>query len=186
MDLITARLILRPWRQPDRAAFARLNDDPAVMEFLPRRLNRDESDAAAIRIQAHIENHGWGLWAVEVTGGAPFIGYVGLSVPRFPAPFLPAIEIGWRLAREHWGFGYATEAAEASLRFAFERLALQQIVSFTVPLNKRSIGVMERIGMTRDAGGDFEHPNLSPGHPLRSHVLYRMNRSTWLSRHALT
>ncbi len=186
MDLSSERLILRPWREPDRAEFARLNDDPAVMEFLPRRLTRDESDAAALRIQQHIESHGWGLWAVEVKGGASFVGYVGLSVPRFQAHFMPAIEIGWRLARRHWGFGYATEAAEASLRFAFEKLTLQQIVSFTVPLNKRSIGVMERIGMTRDRGGDFEHPNLAPAHPLRPHVLYRLNRSDWLRRQALT
>lgn len=166
--------------------FARLNDDPEVMEFLPQRLTRDESDAAAARIQEHIGNHGWGLWAVEVKGGAAFIGYVGLAAPRFQAHFLPAIEIGWRLAREHWGRGYATEAAEESLRFAFEKLTLQQIVSFTVPLNTRSIGVMERIGMTRDCGGDFEHPNLAAGHPLRHHVLYRMSRSAWLRRQAIT
>jgi RimJ/RimL family protein N-acetyltransferase len=186
VHLNTERLILRPWREADRDAFARLNADPAVMEFLPKLLSRDESDAMAERIQHHIESNGWGLWAVEVHSGEPFIGYVGLAVPRFQAHFLPAIEIGWRLARSHWGCGYASEAAEQVLRHAFEKLTLQQIVSFTVPLNRRSIAVMERIGLQRDPGGGFEHPNLAPGHPLREHVLYRIRRADWLRRAALT
>jgi RimJ/RimL family protein N-acetyltransferase len=202
MVLSTERLILREWRDEDLAAFAWLNDDPAVMEFMPRRLNRDESDAFAARIRTDMERRGWGLWAVEVRGpasgavvtevaaapvspeagaptaitAAPFIGYVGLSVPSFDAHFTPCVEIGWRLAKEHWGHGYASEAAAACLRFAFETLNLKQIVAFTVPLNRRSMRVMERIGMTRDRAGDFEHPRLAPGHPLRSHVLYRINR----------
>jgi RimJ/RimL family protein N-acetyltransferase len=188
MDLTTSRLILRPWRDTDLSAFARLNDDPAVMEFMPRRLARDESDAAAARIRRVIETRGWGFWAVEVKGpdpaAAPFIGFVGLSVPSFEAHFTPCVEIGWRLAREHWGRGYASEAAAASLRFAFDNLKLQEIVAFTVPLNKRSMRVMERIGMSRDLTGDFEHPKLPPGHPLRPHVLYRVNRSAWLNREA--
>jgi RimJ/RimL family protein N-acetyltransferase len=190
--LTTQRLILRPWRETDRAGFARLNDDPAVMEFMPRRLSRDESDATAARIQAAIEERGWGFWAVEVQGGADggaaaqggaFIGFVGLSVPGFAAHFTPCVEIGWRLAKEHWGNGYASEAAAACLRFGFEKLKLQQIVAFTVPLNKRSIGVMERIRMSRDPADDFDHPKLSAGHPLQRHVLYRINRSDWLNRH---
>jgi RimJ/RimL family protein N-acetyltransferase len=154
------------------------------MEFMPRRLSRDESDAMANRVRTDMENRGWGLWAVEVPSGpdpgVPFIGYVGLSIPSFEAPFTPCVEIGWRLAKEYWGRGYASEAAAASLRFAFEKLTLQQIVSFTVPLNKRSMRVMERIGMTRDPAGDFEHPKLPPEHPLRAHVLFRANRSEWL------
>jgi RimJ/RimL family protein N-acetyltransferase len=193
MDLITERLILRPWRDSDLEPFARLNDDPAVMEFMPRRLTRDESDAFAARIRAVIEQRGWGLWAVEVRAGAKaraagqigpaariagvrFIGYVGLSVPGFEASFTPCVEIGWRLAKEHWGHGYASEAAGLCLRFAFEKLRLEEVVSFTVPLNKRSIGVMERIGMRRNADDDFDHPKLAPGHPLRRHVLYRLKR----------
>jgi RimJ/RimL family protein N-acetyltransferase len=156
------------------------------MEFLPRRLSRDESDAAVLRIRMGMEERGWGFWAVEVKGtaqaGSPFIGFVGLSIPGFEAHFTPCVEIGWRLAKEHWGFGYASEAAAASLRFAFEKLRLQQIVAFTVPLNKRSIRVMERIGMSRDVAGDFEHPKLPVGHPLRLHVLYRVNRSAWINR----
>jgi RimJ/RimL family protein N-acetyltransferase len=186
MDLTTSRLILRPWRDADLTAFARLNDDPAVMEFMPRRLARDESDAYAARIRTVLEKRGWGFWAVEVKGasstGAPFIGFVGLSIPSFEAHFTPCVEIGWRLAKENWGCGYASEAAAACLRFAFENLTLQQIVAFTVPLNTRSIRVMERIGMARDLAGDFEHPKLPPGHPLRAHVLYRVDRTEWLNR----
>jgi RimJ/RimL family protein N-acetyltransferase len=204
MDLSTSRLILRQWREADRSAFAQLNDDPTVMEYMPRRLSRDESDAAAARLAAALETRGWGCWAVEVkstavksgalkssgfegtaaNAGTPFIGFVGLSVPSFEAHFTPCVEIGWRLAKEHWGYGYASEAAAASLRFAFDHLKLEQIVAFTVPLNKRSMRVMERIGMSRDPAGDFEHPKLPPGHPLRPHVLYRVNRTTYLNRDA--
>ncbi|MBV8806909.1 MAG: GNAT family N-acetyltransferase [Sinobacteraceae bacterium] len=183
MDLTIERLILRQWGDADFEPFARLNNDAVVMEFMPQRLTRDESDGTAARIRAHIEQHGWGLWAVEVkaTGeagaaGVPFAGYVGLAVPRFEAH--PATEIGWRLAKEHWGHGYASEAATACLHFAFEQLKLEEVVSFTVPLNKRSIGVMERIGMTRNPAEDFDHPKLPPGHPLRKHVLYRMRRES--------
>jgi RimJ/RimL family protein N-acetyltransferase len=182
MALTTSRLILRRWRDTDLSAFAQLNDDPAVMQYMPRRLSRDESDATAARIDAAIETRGWGFWAVEVKGngaanpGAPFIGFVGLSIPGFQAHFTPCVEIGWRLAKEHWGRGYASEAAAASLQFAFDNLKLEQIVAFTVPLNKRSMRVMERIGMSRDPADDFEHPKLPPDHPLRPHVLYRVNR----------
>lgn len=180
--LQTTRLILRPWRESDHADFARLNDDPRVMEFMGRHLSHDESDAMAARIQAEIQQRGWGLWAVEIQGGAAFIGFVGLSIPSFDAHFTPCVEIGWRLAPDHWHKGYASEAATESLRFAFEELRLPQVVSFTTPLNKRSMRVMESIGMSRDRAGDFEHPRLAPTHPLRSHVLYRANRDAWLNR----
>ena len=181
--LTTERLILRQWQEPDRDAFARLNADPVVREFFPRGLSREESDADAGRIHKAIEERGWGFWAVEVRGGPPFIGFVGLSKPGFEAHFTsakaPCVEIGWRLAKEHWGNGYASEAATECLRFGFEKLTLQQIVAFTVPLNARSTGVMKRIGMSRDPADDFDHPNLPPGHRLRRHVLYRMSRSDW-------
>jgi RimJ/RimL family protein N-acetyltransferase len=180
----TPRLILRPWREADLTPFAQLNDDPAVMEFMPRRLSRDESDALAARAQAEIEQRGWGLWAIEVRGGPPFIGFVGLSAPTFDVHFTPCVEIAWRLGREHWGCGYASEAAEQGLRFAFEQLLLLQVVSFTVPSNTRSRHVMERIGMSRDAAGDFEHPRVAPGSPLRPHVLYRLRREVWRDRHS--
>jgi RimJ/RimL family protein N-acetyltransferase len=172
----TPRLQLRPWRDEDLAPFAELNADPRVMEFFPRTLDRTESDAMVARIRGHFARHGFGLWAVEVPGVAEFIGFVGLAVPRFEAHFTPCVEIGWRLAREHWGRGYATEAARAVLEFGFRDLALQEIVSFTAATNLRSRAVMERIGMTRSPDDDFDHPALPEGHPLRPHVLYRASR----------
>ena len=174
MDLVTPRLRLRAWTAGDRGPFAALNADPRVMEFFPSVLRPAESDAFADRIARHIDEHGWGLWAVEISGGAPFAGYIGLATPRFESHFTPAVEIGWRLAREHWGHGYATEGARAALSFGFGTLKLTEIVSFTVPANVRSRRVMERLGMTRDLGDDFDHPGLPVEHPLRRHVLYRI------------
>jgi len=178
----TSRLLLRPWREGDLDDFAALNADPRVMEFLPKSLNRQESDAMAARIAEHFDRHGFGLWAVEAPDIASFIGYVGLSIPRFEAHFTPCVEIGWRLAYEHWGHGFATEAAHTALAFGFTTLRLDEIVSFTVPANGRSRRVMERIGMTRAPADDFEHPSLPPGNPLRAHVLYRLSRSEWERR----
>jgi RimJ/RimL family protein N-acetyltransferase len=175
-SVATSRLLLRLWRDDDLPAFAALNADPEVMEHFPKTLDRGESDSRVAQIREHFARHGFGLWAVEIAGGASFIGFVGLSVPTFEAPFTPCVEIGWRLAREHWGFGYATEAARAVLGLGFQRLQLGEIVSFTVPANRRSRAVMERIGMTRDPLGDFDHPLLPEGHPLRPHVLYRVRR----------
>ncbi len=171
--LRTARLRLRRWRAEDLAPFAAINADPAVAEFLGGVLSRDGSDALAARIDDHFVRHGYGLWAVEVVDGAPFAGFIGLSVVEFAAPFTPAVEIGWRLGREHWGRGYATEAAGAVLRHAFGRLGLDEVVSFAASGNRRSRAVMERIGMSHDEADDFDHPSLAPGHPLRRHVLYR-------------
>ena len=176
--LRTDRLVLRPWRADDRVAFAALNADPVVMEHFPATLDRAASDALATRIAEHFDRHGYGLWAVEAPGTVPFAGYVGLSVPRFEAPFMPAVEIGWRLARDCWGRGWATEAARRVLDFAFAEGGLDEVVSFTVPANRRSWTVMERIGMARDPAGDFDHPVLPPGHPLRRHLLYRRRRNT--------
>jgi RimJ/RimL family protein N-acetyltransferase len=172
----THRLLLRDWLAEDLPAFAAMNADPRVMEFLPKPLDRAESDARAAGIRDHFTRHGFGLWAVEVRGVADFIGFVGLSVPGFEAHFTPCVEVGWRLAFEHWGLGYATEAARAALDFGFQSLALQEIVSFTVPANRRSTAVMERIGMTRAPADDFDHPTLPEGHRLRRHVLYRATR----------
>jgi RimJ/RimL family protein N-acetyltransferase len=143
------------------------------MEHFPKPLDRAESDARAAQIRAHFDEHGFGLWAVEVPGIADFIGFVGITVPTFEAPFTPCVEIGWRLAAAHWGRGYATEAARAVLGFGFRSLGLREIVSFTVPANLRSRRVMERIGMTRSPDDDFDHPSLPKGHPLQRHVLYR-------------
>jgi RimJ/RimL family protein N-acetyltransferase len=173
-EIETARLRLRPWLPSDRVPFAAMNADPLVMEHLPRVLSRDESDALADRIEAHFERHGFGLWAVEIPGSAPFAGFVGLAVPSFAAAFTPCVEVGWRLAREHWGRGFATEGARAAAEFASRELGLHEIVSYTVPANRRSRRVMEKLGMTTDPADDFDHPQLPAGHPLGRHVLYRL------------
>ncbi len=175
-SLRTARLLLRDWREADLDPFAAMNADPEVMEFFPRPLERAESEAAVARIREHLASQGFGLWAVEVPGVAGFIGFVGLAIPRFEAPFTPCVEIGWRLARAYWGRGYATEAALAALDHGFRERGLDEIVSFTAVENRRSRAVMERIGMTRSPDDDFDHPALPEGHPLRRHVLYRVRR----------
>jgi RimJ/RimL family protein N-acetyltransferase len=179
-EIRTDRLYLRRWVPGDRAPFAAINADPRVMEHFPSVLSRDDSDALAARIEAHFDRYGFGLWAVEIPGIAPFAGFVGLSVPEFEAHFTPCVEIGWRLGAAHWRRGYATEAARAALAFGFDTLGLEEIVSFTVADNLRSRRVMERIGMHRNPADDFDHPALSEGDPLRRHVMYRMTRPTAL------
>jgi len=174
----TDRLLLRGWRDDDLEPFAALNADPEVMRHFPAPLARAESDALAAGIAEHLDGEGWGLWAVEVAGAGPggrgrFAGFTGLSAPGFAAPFGPAVEVGWRLARWAWGHGYATEAATAALDVGFDDLGLDEIVSFTAVPNQRSQAVMRRIGMTRDPDGDFDHPRVPAG-PLRRHVLYRI------------
>ena len=172
----TERLLLRRWRDADREPFAALNADPRVMELFPAALSRAESDAFVDRNEAAFEARGFGLWAVEVVDGGRFAGFVGLWVPSFEAHFTPAVEIGWRLAHEHWGHGYATEAARAAIAYGFDEVGLDEIVSFTTPANERSWRVMERLGMTHDPADDFDHPQVPVGHPLRRHVLYRLRR----------
>lgn len=176
-ELRTQRLLLRRWRPEDLEPFASQNADPRVMEHFPAPLAREESDAAAARIEKHFDDRGFGMWAVEIPGVAPFAGLLGLAVPRFEAPFTPCVEIGWRLAAEHWGQGYATEGARAALAFAFESLQLDEVVSFTVPDNVRSRRVMEKLGMTHDPSRDFDHPLVPAGHRLCRHVFYRTTRS---------
>jgi ribosomal-protein-alanine N-acetyltransferase len=172
MVLSTARLRLRPWRESDLAPFAAMNADARVMEHFPALLAREESDAMARRIMARLESQGWGLWALEVAGGEPFIGFAGLATPAFEEYFTPCTEVGWRLARDAWGHGYATEAARAAVAFGFGNLGLAEIVSFTATTNTRSMAVMERLGMRRD--GEFDHPRIAEGNPVRRHVLYRL------------
>jgi RimJ/RimL family protein N-acetyltransferase len=178
-ELATERLLLRQWRDEDLEPYAQLNGDPETMRYFPAPLSREASDAAAEQARRQIEEEGWGLWAVEVVGGASFIGFVGLARPGFEAHFTPAVEVGWRLAREHWGNGYATEAGRAALGYGFDELGLDEIVSFTSRLNEPSWRVMERLGMSRDPADDFEHPGVAHGHPLRLHVLYRLSRASW-------
>ena len=180
-EIRTQRLVLRAFCDADRAAFAALNADPRVMEHFASPLSGPESDAMIERIRQHFGAYGFGFWAVEATGVAPFIGFVGLAVPSFAAHFTPCVEIGWRLAAPFWGHGYATEAARAAVTHGFESLGLQEIVSFTTESNARSKRVMEAIGMTTDVREDFDHPKLPEGHHLRRHVLYRLSQTDWAS-----
>lgn len=168
----TERLILRDWRDDDVEPFAAMNADDAVMAFFPQKLSRSQSDDLVHRIRSGIAIDGFGLYAAERIDTGKFIGFIGLGRPTFEAAFTPAVEIGWRLAREAWRFGYATEGARGVLAHAFGSLGLTSVVSFTAAVNQRSRRVMERIGMTRDPSEDFVHPNLPAAHPLAAHVLY--------------
>lgn len=169
--IVTKRLILRKWKEEDLLPFSIMNADPRVMEFFPAPLSKKESDAMVKKIQKEMAEKGYGLWALEVQESKEFIGFVGIHYVTFPAYFTPCIEIGWRLAFESWGKAYATEAASAVMDYAFHTLHIEKLVSFTAKLNKRSIQLMERLGMAYD--GDFDHPNLPEGHPLKPHVLFR-------------
>jgi RimJ/RimL family protein N-acetyltransferase len=180
IELETPRLLLRQWRATDREPFAALNADPVVMEHFPAPLTREESDALADRCERLIAERGWGAWATEIRATGELIGFVGLHIPKNDLPVSPCVEIMWRLARAHWGQGFATEAAREALHFGFEILQLQEVVSFTVPANKGSRAVMERLGMQMDAA-TFEHPNVPEGHVLRTHVVYRLSRDRWCS-----
>ena len=173
---------LRGWRDCDRAPFAALNADAEVMRYFPAPLGSAQSDAFATRISDDLRTQGWGLWAIEITGVAEFGGYVGLSRPRFDAPFTPCVEIGWRLAQPLWGHGYATRAAACVLDFAFLELGFGEVVSFTTLGNRPSRRVMEKLGMTHAPADDFEHPSIPADSELRRHVLYRVRRGDWIAR----
>ena len=178
-ELSTPRLLLRRWRGSDSEAFAALNGDPEVMEHLPSLLTRAESDQMIASLEARFEQNGFGLWAVEVCASGQMIGFVGLNVPSFPAHFMPAVEVGWRLSRAAWGHGYATEAARASLSYGFGEAGLDEIVAMTSTTNSRSAAVMERLGMSRDPADDFDHPGIEPGDRLARHILYRISARQW-------
>jgi 3-dehydroquinate dehydratase / shikimate dehydrogenase len=171
--ITTERLTLDPWKKDDLAPFRRMNADPKVMEFFPNTLTGEQSDAMASKCQAHIEKHGWGLFAVHLKETSAFIGFIGLWPVSFQAHFTPATEIGWRLSSEYWGKGYATEGAKAALEYGFNQLGLKEIVSFTTEKNLRSRKVMQRLGMSYVREDDFDHPKLEDDSPLKPHVLYR-------------
>ena len=156
-----------------------MNNDPRVMEFFPARLDRPASDALAGRIESKLAERGWGLWAAELRATSEFMGFIGLQPPIAQLACSPCVEVGWRLAQPYWGKGLASEGARAALRFGFEKLGLDEIVSMTVPVNRRSRAVMERLGMREDEAGAFEHPSIAPGSPLRLHCLYRLSRKRW-------
>lgn len=174
-ELRTERLRLRRWEQSDRAPFAAMNADPKVMEHFPAPLSASESDFFIDLIEQHFEDHGFGLWAIEVLDGEPFIGFVGLWPASFDAHFTPAVEVGWRVDHRFWGRGYAPEAARGVVSDGFDRLGLPEIVSFTAAINTRSRRVMEKLGMRHEASDDFDHPSVESASPLRRHVLYRLS-----------
>jgi len=168
----TPRLILRPWRDDDRAAFAAMGADPEVMAHFPALLSRAESDAMVDRIGLVMAGQGFGFWAVERRDSGGFIGFCGLNQVNFPCPVEGEVEIGWRLARNAWGQGFAREAAQASLDWGFGH-GMTRIVSFTVPANVRSWGLMERLGLVRRGDLDFDHPRVADSSPLKRHIVYQ-------------
>ena len=184
IEFKTARLIARQWRDEDLLPFAQLNADPQVMQYFPSCLSRAESDAAAARMRGLIAEQGWGFWAIEEQASQRFIGLVGLNIPSPELPFSPCTEIGWRLASEFWGKGYAIEAAQGALRYGFTQLNLAEIVSFTSIHNQPSQAVMRRLGMLQS--DNFEHPKVPVGHTLREHCLYRLTQARWAELEANT
>lgn len=178
IELKTNRLQLRQWKSSDHDAFYAMSSDPQVMEYFPNVLSRAESDAIANKCQSLIADNGWGVWAVELSETKEFIGMIGLYQPSSELPYSPCIEILWRLARPHWGNGYASEAAEVVLKFGFEVLELKEILSFTVVNNHASRRVMERINM-RDTGETFQHPDLPLSSHLSEHCLYKISHEMW-------
>ena len=182
--LVTPRLRLRLWHEGDAESFAAMNADPRVREHFLGLLTREESDASVARMRAHFAKHGFGTWVVELRHRPGLIGFTGLTHPAFAAPCGPCVEIGWRFAYDHWGHGYATEAAKEALRAGFEWVGLQEIVAFTTVANVRSRRVMEKIGLSHDEADDFDHPLLPPGHRTSRHVLYRLRKADWERRSA--
>jgi RimJ/RimL family protein N-acetyltransferase len=178
IELTTPRLILRQWQTQDRSIFARMNADPDVMRYYPALLSTQESNALADRIENLIAIQGWGFWALEELTGGRFIGFTGLHHPDESLPCAPCVEIGWRLAKDYWGYGYATEAATVALSVAFEQLDCEEVYSFTALPNLKSQAVMQRLGM-QDTGRNFKHPEVPEGHPLREHVLYCLSKEAW-------
>jgi RimJ/RimL family protein N-acetyltransferase len=170
----TERLLMRRWRESDREPFAALNADPETMKFFPETLDRAASDALVDRIEARFDRVGYGLWALEVSETGEFIGFTGLNPMPDGVPGAGGVEVGWRLARQAWHHGYATEAARAALEVAFDGVGLSEIWSMTAVLNEPSAAVMRRLGMTEAAR--FLHPKVPAGHPLQPHVTYHLPR----------
>lgn len=179
--LTTDRLVLREWRDEDVPPFAALNADPVVMEYFPSTLTADQTAEMVERIRTGFATNGYGLWAAEVRETGGVIGFIGLSSPSWESHFTPAVEVGWRLARDAWGRGYAPEAAAAAIDWAFANLDLpsDQIVSFTAVGNLKSRRVMEKLGFTHDPAEDFDHPILPLDSHVSRHVLYRLPRAAW-------
>lgn len=180
--IATERLILRQWKESDLLPFFKINSDPKVMEFFPALLSRKESDEFVSEIQRRIDKNGWGLWAVEENKSKQFIGFVGLNQPKIELFFSPCIEVGWRLAKEYWGKGYATEAGKKALEYAFSVLSANEVVSFTAAINKRSEAVMRRLGMA-NSHSNFNHPAVPSQSQLYEHILYNISQKQWQASH---
>lgn len=175
----TERLILRTWKKEDAATYYQINQDPKVIEFLlPTTMEQINDFILAKNTQQ--QQNGYSLWAIELKETGEMIGFIGLNYTDWPAHFTPAVEVGWRLASQHWGKGYAPEGAKAALDYGFNKMGLKEIVSFTVPTNVRSIRVMEKIGLKRDLNGDFSHPKLPANHPLSHTILYRLTKENYI------
>jgi RimJ/RimL family protein N-acetyltransferase len=179
VELRTARTLLRQWKDTDLPAWIEMNADPEVRRYFPSIPTPEAAAAEATRIRAAIMQRGWGPWALEIPGEVPFAGFVGLILHNFQADFMPAVEIGWRLSRATWKHGYATEAAQAVVQYAFDHLDLPELVSMTVPDNTPSQAVMKRLGFTHDAADDFEHPRVEDGSKFKRHVLYRLTAARY-------
>ena len=180
VELRTPRLLLRQWKDDDLDAWCEMNADAEVRKYFASVNKRVDSEGEASRAKANIAHRGWGFWAIEVPAVDTFIGFVGLHAPPFPAPWQPAVEIGWRLKRASWRHGYATEAAMAARNFAFNQLELPQIIAMSVVTNEPSHRVMHRIGMTRWEGMEFDHPRVPEDWPLKRHIVHRITRDEWL------
>lgn len=184
-ELKTERLLLRQWSQLDLDAFAEMNADAEVMRYYPNPLTEAESNAVATKFMNLIASKGWGFWALEEIQSKQFIGFVGLHEPDIPYEFVPCVEIGWRLKRDKWGFGYASEAATEALKFGFNVLKLKQVLSFTSVLNTKSEAVMQRIGM-HNTGRNFAHPLIPTNHPLNAHILYSIDTTDFSLRYGIS
>ncbi len=181
IPMVTERLILRTWREEDRAPFAAMNADPEVMQHFPEPLTEEESKGLVDRFERIYADTGMTFFAAEEQASGRFIGTIGLKPVSGHLPIAPAVEIGWRLVADVWGQGYATEGARAMLRAGFEDYELDRLLAYTTPPNKASWRVMEKIGLLRDADADFDHPDLAPDHPLLRHIVYSVDRETWMS-----
>jgi len=175
IELETKNLRLRQWKPSDYLPFSKLNADKDVMQYFPNTISEEESNELALKLELLIAKKGWGVWAVELKESHVFIGFLGLYEFSLDLPFSPCVEIAWRFDKKYWGNGYATEAGKEVLKFAFDVLGLDEVVSFTTVANKKSESVMKKLNMI-NAKEDFEHPNLAKGHHLSTHVLYRISK----------
>ncbi len=175
----TERLYLRTWQVLYAKPYFDINQDPKVIEFLLGSMSMEAVNQFMHDKNQQQEKRGFTLWATELKATSEFIGFIGLNYTDWEAHFTPAVEVGWRLGSQYWGKGYATEGAKAALAFGFNTVGLDEVVSFSVPMNQRSLRVMEKIGLQHDPADNFRHPKLALEHPLSQHVLYRLKKENY-------